>query len=412
MSRSAALAAALMAAVWGSVVSAENWPRFRGDNGDGRSEATGLPVEWTADDYLWRASLPGLGHSSPVVWEGRVYLTSADPATGEQIALCLDAAAGDEIWQKRRPAAPHPQHATNSFATPTPAVDAEAIYLAWKSGDDVHLAALGHDGDEIWEHRVARLAERHGYGTSPVVVGDVVVLDNQTADAADSEVLGFDRRTGLELWRLPRSPGKTTYATPCLRRHDERTLVLAVSMGAGVTALDPASGEAVWNALAGDLPDRCVSSPVLAGDLVLASCGSGNNGLHLIAVRCPAGTGEPQEVYRVKKGVPNIPTPLVVGDLVFLWHDRGTVSCLDVATGEPHWTRRVGGNFHSSPVLVGDAIYGISLDGQVHVLAADRTYRSLGKTDLGESVTATPAVADGRLYIRSEQTLFCLGPKP
>lgn len=400
------LAFALLLAITSAPAAAENWPRFRGPNGQGHAAAPGLPVTWTADDYAWQAALPGLGHSSPVVWEGRVYVTSADRETAEQTLLCFDAPTGAEQWRRTWAGGPHQQHRTNSFATPTPAVDADAIYLAWKAGNDVFLAARNHQGDELWRRQVAHLDEHHGFGTSPIVVGDVVVLDNQTAEAADSQIVGVDRTTGAPRWTVPCATGKTVYATPCLLRRDGRTLAVSASMGTGVTALDPQTGAVAWNALRQDLPDRCVSSPLIAGDLALVSCGSGNNGKHLIALR--TGPGEPQEIYRVTKGVPNLPMPIVTDGLMFLWHDRGIVSCYDAATGDLHWQKRIGGMFHSSPLLVDNRLYCISLAGAVHVLAASDEFTELGKTELGEPVTATPAVADGRMFIRTEQTLYCL----
>jgi outer membrane protein assembly factor BamB len=142
---------------------------------------------------------------------------------------------------------------------------------------------------------------------------------------------------------------------------------------------------------------------------VIVSCGSGNNGLHLIALR-PGANGElPQEAYRLREGVPNIPTPVVAGNLLFLWHDRGTVSCLDAATGEQHWRKRVGGHFHSSPVRIGDRIFGLSKDGDVIVLAADKEYKLLARNSLGETCQATPALAKNRIYFRTDSSLICLG---
>ena len=143
--------------------------------------------------------------------------------------------------------------------------------------------------------------------------------------------------------------------------------------------------------------------------MILASCGSGNNGLVLIAMK-PINDGQqPQEAYRLDSGVPNIPTPVVAGDLLFLWHDRGTVTCVNLATGEQYWRQRVGGRFHSSPVRVGDRLYCASLDGEVVVIAADKEYKLLARNKLDEPVQATPAVANNRIYFRTDSSLICLG---
>jgi outer membrane protein assembly factor BamB len=186
-------------------------------------------------------------------------------------------------------------------------------------------------------------------------------------------------------------------------------VVVMSSMGSGVTAYDPVTGVVVWQVLEQDLPDRCVSSPMVAAGLVIVSCGSGNNGMVMIALKPGDNGAPPTEAYRMKQGVPNIPTPIAVGDLLFLWHDRGTVSCLDAATGEPHWRKRVSGMFHSSPVRIGNRIFGLSKEGDVVVLAADKEYQLLARNSLGEPCQATPAVADGRIYYRTESSLICLG---
>jgi outer membrane protein assembly factor BamB len=391
-------------------VRADNWDRFRGPNGAGQSDATGMPTEWSETDFLWKRALPGVGHSSPVVWDGRLFVTSADPATAEQIVLAFDAHSGLPLWERRVASAPHNKHRDNSFATSTPAVDADQLYVLWLAGERVTMAAFTHDGDEVWRREVGKLDEKHGFGTSPVVVGDVVCIANETQDAADSVVVGLDRATGDIRWSVPRGSGKTVYATPCeWDSPDGRKLVLAAGMGSGLTAYDPTSGEIVWQCLENDLPDRCVSSPVVAAGLVFVSCGSGNNGLHLIAVRPGQGNEPPAEVYRLREGVPNVPTPIGAGDLLFLWHDRGTVSCFDAATGQRYWRERIGGKFHSSPVRIGDRLYCPSFDGEVVVLAADKEFQLLARNELGELCQATPAVADNRLYIRTDSSLICVG---
>jgi outer membrane protein assembly factor BamB len=388
------------------------WPRFRGPNGDGQADAAGVPSNFTEADYAWKNALPGLGHSSPVVWEDRVIVTSANVDTAELCVMCFDLATGDEKWQRRFPAATYAKHLANSFATATPAIDADAIYIAWRDGETIRLAALSHDGEDVWSTDAGHLAEVHGFGTSPMLAGDVVCLTKDTDAEADSEIVGFDRRTGERKWHTPCGAGKTSFATPTLWKTPEgRSLILMSTMGNGLTAYEPTTGDIVWNGFARDLPDRCVSSPIVAGATVLFSCGSGNNGKWLIGARLGAAEQVPVEVYRLDKSICNIPTPVVAGDLAFIWYDRGIVTCFDSATGNVHWRERVGGNFHCSPLHVDDRLFCISLDGEVIVLAADDEYKLLARHPLGEPVTATPAVADGRLLIRTEQSLICVGGK-
>jgi outer membrane protein assembly factor BamB len=403
------LAALVGVLLCGQSARAENWDRFRGPNGAGQSEAAEIPTEWTEADYLWKRPLPALGHSSPVIWDGKLFVTSGDPDSGEQIVLAFDAKSGVPLWEKRLASHTYAKHPDNSYATSTPAADAEHLYVLWRDGEKVTLAALTHDGVVVWRKQIGSLDEKHGFGTSPIVVGDTVCVANETEDANNSEMVGVDRASGDIRWRVPCGAGKTAFATPCLLEGGGRQLVVMSSMGSGVTAYDPATGEVVWQVLEKDLPDRCVSSPIVAAGLVVVSCGSGNNGLELIALRPNEDGGPPSEAYRLRQGVPNIPTPVVAGDLLFLWHDRGTVSCLDAATGEPIWRKRVSGMFHSSPVRVGKRIYGLSKDGEVVVLAAGREFKELAHNELGEPCQATPAVADGRIYFRTASSLICLG---
>jgi outer membrane protein assembly factor BamB len=391
---------------------AENWERFRGPNGAGTSDTAGIPSQWTADDYLWKSPLPGVGHSSPVIWDGRLFITSGDSATGELILLAFDANSGQSLWEERIASGKYEMHRDNSYATSTPTVDAEQLYLLWLDGERVTLGAFTHDGDEVWRRQVGTLAEKHGFGASPIVVGDMVIVINETDGAERSAVLGVDRNTGEIRWTQPRGTGKTSYATPLvLTDEDGRQLVVMSSMGSGVTAYDPATGAIAWQVLEQDLPDRCVSSPIVADGMIIVSCGSGNNGMHLVALRPGKNGSPPEEAYRLRQGVPNIPTPLAMDDLLFLWHDRGTVSCLDAATGEAHWRKRVSGMFHSSPLRIGNRIFGLSREGDVVVLAAGKEYGLIARNDLGERCQATPAVADGKLFFRTEESLICVGER-
>lgn len=387
----------------------ENWDRFRGPDGAGQSDTAGVPTEWTDADYQWKKPLPGVGHSSPVIWNGRLFVTSGEPTSGELIVLAFDAQSGKTLWERRFASHTYAMHSENSYATSTPAVDADFLYVLWLDGDRVTLAALTHDGAEVWRRQVAELIEQHGFGTSPVVIGETVCVANETENAGRSCVVGVDRSSGDIRWRVARGTGKTAFATPCMLESGGRRLLVMASMGSGVTAYDPATGEIVWQVLKHDLPDRCVSSPIVAAGLVVVSCGSGNNGVHLVALRPGTNGAPPTEAYRIRQGVPNIPTPVAAGDLLFVWHDRGTVSCLDAATGQPIWRKRVSGMYHSSPVRVGDRIFGLSKEGEVVVLAADRNYKLLARNSLGERCQATPAVADGRIYYRTEASIICLG---
>jgi outer membrane protein assembly factor BamB len=384
-----------------------NWARFRGPNGEGQSEAVAIPLQWTEADYLWKRPLPGLGHSSPVVWGQRLFVTSADPRSAEQIVMAFDANSGEPLWERRFAGDTYAQHAQNSFASSTPAVDAEHVYVLWRAGESITLAALAHDGKEAWRREVARSDEKYGFGASPVLVDGLVCVVNDIESA--SNLTGVDRLTGEIRWQVPRPNAQSAYSTPCLLvAAGGKKLLVTTSTAAGLTVFDPADGRTAWQLLEKDLPQRCVSSPIVAGGLVLVSCGLVNNGLHLIAVRPGDGGAPPSEAYRIRENVPNVPTPVVAGDLLFLWQDKGIVTCWELVTGKQIWRQRIGGNFNSSPIRVGDRIYCASREGEMIVLAASRDYKLLARFPLGEPVNATPAVAHDRLYLRTDATLMCV----
>lgn len=389
---------------------AENWERFRGPNGAGQSDDESIPSEWKSENFLWKRPLESVGHSSPVIWDGTVYITSADPETGAQLVFALDAATGEVRWRKKFDLSKYHINPQNSFASSTPAVDKEHLYLTWLDGGHATLVALTHDGNEVWRRKVGPFQEVHGYGQSPVVYGDLVYVANDSG--AESAVVAFDRRTGEERWRVRREPGITAFAAPCLldsKLGSDRKLLIASSTASGLAAIDALTGKAAWHGFEEDLTTRCVSSPVVAGGMILAACGEGGNGKMLVAVRPGNEAASPEAVYRLKQGVPQVPTPLVVGDLLFLWHDRGVVSCCELATGKQIWRERVGGDYHSSPIRLGQRILCCSEQGDAVVLAAAKEYKLLARNSLKETCIATPAVADHRLFVRSDSTLFCIG---
>jgi outer membrane protein assembly factor BamB len=391
-----------------SAASGDNWERFRGPNGAGHGTAASIPSEWSESNFLWRQSLPGMGHGSPVVWGDRLFIMSADTGSGEQIVLAFNALDGTPLWEQRFDAPSYGMHAFNSFASSTPALDARHVYVMWFADGRITLAALSHDGDEIWRRDVGPFVEKHGFGKSPVVVGDVVCVANDNEGA--SAIVAFDCASGDIRWQLPRESTVTAFATPCLLDPSaEEKLLLAVSTPTGLSAINAANGQLLWQGLADAVPQRCVCSPVVAHGMVLISSGIGGNGKYLVAARPGDSESGPTEVYRLQQNIPNVPTPVVAGDLLFLWHDRGVVSCHDVLTGDQHWRERVGGDYHSSPLTIGERIFCASRQGEMVVLAADAQFKVLARNELGAPCHATPAVAHNRLYVRTESALLCIG---
>lgn len=390
------------------------WTRFRGSNGCGIGEASGIPATWTDQDYIWKVSLPGIGFSSPVIWDDRIYLTSTIEEETTLIVLCLNTADGAVRWQRRYQTRPHPKFKANCDASATPAVDEDRLYVAWATPDEhVVLALEQRQGTELWRRDLGPFVAEDGFGTSPILAGDVVVLSNDQDPGGTSSIVALDRQTGETRWQVDRESKKATFSTPCLFEPEgERPQVIVLGCAHGITSLDPATGAKNW-ALDDIFELRTTGSPLVAAGMIFASNGAGNAGKYLVAVRPGAaeqGTG-PDVLYRISQAAPYVVTPVANWPLVFFWSDRGVVTCVDGPSGDVHWRERVGGEYLGSPVRVGDRIYSISNSGEMVVLAAAERFEVLARIDLGEPSHSTPAVAGGVMYLRTLSHLMSLGGK-
>jgi outer membrane protein assembly factor BamB len=410
---------ALALTVTASAVSAHEWTRFRGPNGSGESDAPNIPAKWTEKDYNWRVSLPGKGHSAPVLWENKLFITSGDPKTAEQIVQCFDAKAGKPLWEKRFESKPHTLHAFNTYASSTPCVDGERVYVSWSHPEALMMVALDHSGEEKWRANLGPVIGQHGHGASPIVHGELVVMANDQGDEehnGKSFLIALDRCTGDEKWRVPRKTREMAYSTPCVYKPAKSPDQLIFNSGAeGMTSIEPASGKINWTIELFD--KRSCSSPVIAGGMIFGSCGSGaGGGNYVVAVRPPDGIDRtaPEVAYKMTKAAfaPYVPGFVARGDRIFMWSDRGFASCLNAKDGEVIWQERVGGNFFGSPIRVGDRIYCIEQKGEMVVIRAGDKYELLARNPLGEPSNSTPAVAGGVMYIRTQSHLMSLGGRP
>jgi outer membrane protein assembly factor BamB len=399
-----------------AVAEAQDWTRFRGPNGTG--VATGgdaIPVEFGPADYNWTAELPGIGHSSPVLWGDKVFLLSADPDNATRYVICIRAADGKAAWIREFPSEPHHLHDRSSFASCTPAVDAERVYVAWSTPAKTTLMALDHVGETVWEKDLGTWQSQHGFGTSPIIYHDKVILFNsQQANQlkegekpGESFMMAFDRQTGKELWRTKRVSVNVCYSVPFIYEGPDGDELVCCSTGDGVFSLNPETGEENWK-LADAFTMRTVASPVLAGGNIIGSTGSGGGGNYIIGVKPGK---KPEEVFRIERKANYVPTPVVYGDLFFAWYDKGFVTCIDAKTGDVHWRERLDTAFSGSPIRVDDRMYCIDEEGVVFCVACDKQFKLLGKSDLGEPSRSTPAVSGGRMYLRTYSHLISVGGK-
>jgi outer membrane protein assembly factor BamB len=397
-----------------SGAAAQEWTRFRGPNGSGLSDAKTIPVRWTDSDIRWTAKLPGEGISSPVIWDERVFVTSAEPDSGKRHLICLRTSDGQELWRQSEAFRPYKKHAVNTFATSTPAVDAARVYQVWQSAESSALLAFTHDGAPAWKFELDSFSEGHGGGVSPIVWNDLVVLacDQQ----GPSYLVAVDRRTGEQRWKTARRSKRAGYSTPCVYRVPGRQdELIFTEWQHGITGLDPQTGNVRWEIdCFGKQTERAIASPLVVGEVIFGTCGFVTSDKHCVAVRPSESGGKShvKELFRIEKAAPHLPTPLAYNGRLFLWTEKGIVSSVQLDDGDVVSTRRIGGNYSASPICIDGRLYAVSDDGEVVVLKADDSLEELARNPLNEASRATPAVSGGRLYLRSMSQLFCIGGAP
>src|SRR5438045_1439617 len=418
---------AAIAAILVSTTAAQEWTRFRGPNGTGESETSTIPASWAEKDVNWRIELPGGdGHSSPVLWGDKLFILSGDRATATRYVLCINAKDGKEIWRRVYPGVTHKLHPNSSYASVTPAVDAERIYVAWSDPDFTRLMALDHKGNEVWTLNLGSWISQHGFGCSPMLYQDMVVLNCSQEDAKlagaplpkETFIVAVEQSTGKIRWRTDRKIDSASFSVPTVRQNEAGQDELLVNTQAeGLFGLDPQTGKENWSLPV--LSMRSVSCPLYVAGLVFGTTGSGGGGHYLVAVKPGK---EPVEEYRIKNAPTGqqsvsiasyVGTPVCRGNLMFIFEDRqGHGSCIDAATGKVLWFKpRLGQMFFGSPVRAGDKIFVVDTEGTVICIAADKEFKELGRTELKELSRSTPAIAGGRMYVRTVSHLLSVGGK-
>jgi outer membrane protein assembly factor BamB len=389
----------------------QEWCRFRGPNGTGESDAATIPSTWTAKDYNWRIALAGIGHSSPVVWGDRIFVTSAREEDGTWIVLCLRASDGSIVWKKSYPSSAYRKNRLTSYATSTPVVDKDRLYTTW--GTPAAYTVLAFDqqnGGEVWRRDLGPFVAQHGFGASPILFDNLLIVPND--QDGQSFVIALDRATGETRWSVKRRATEAAYSTPIVIQPAGGPSQLILTGGTqGVSSYDPLTGNTNWELNV--LKDRVVGSPTLAAGMIIAGFGEGGGGRQLFAIK-PGDADKnikPKVVHEFHGSLPYVPISVARGELLFLWSDAGVVTCADVPTGIIHWRERVGGKFFGSPIRVADRLYCMSCAGKMVVLAAAKQYELVGQIDLEEPSHSTPAVADGIMYLRTFSHLISLGGK-
>lgn len=412
-----------------SAYSATDWARFRGPNGSGIAETTGLPAVVDDSTTIWKVPT-GRGWSSPVLWGDMVVIT-AETAANKREVIAFSVKDGKELWHHEQTFVPHNLHKTyNTFASSSPFIDAERVYVNWSSGTDIQALALDHKGKLVWHNdHVADYIHEHGTGVSALVVDGIMIVRSEFDVEKNGKDLttspeqknwkscfvGLDAKTGKQAWKLDLPNCLNTFSTPVVRdlpggAHE----VICSNTGSGVMGIDPLKGKINWQHNPG-YSQRSLGSGVLSDEFYFCTFGSGGGGKEIAALSL--GTGKPSPVqYEGTKGLPYVPSPLVIGDLMYLLGDGGILRCVEFKTGKAIYEERVEGvqgsaKFFSSPVSADGKIFCASQQGDLIVIKAGPKFEKLAASKLDGPVNSVPAIGDKRLYVRTATSLYCIGAK-
>jgi outer membrane protein assembly factor BamB len=432
-----------------SQAAAQNWPQFRGPEGDGIALGASHPEKWSADENVaWKTAIPGVGWSQPILWGDKIFLTTAisdqakrpkpgDWSPGEAgmitaifgnyrrppaidyrwVVLCLDRASGKILWEQTAQAGkpPIPIHAQNSYATETPATDGERIIVSFGM---VGVFCYDFEGKLLWSKNLGTFPTQMDWGTgsSPIIHGDLVFIqcDNDKA----SFLAALDKKTGDEVWRVNREE-RSNWCTPLIWKNETRR-ELVVGGGTKMRSYEPASGKLLWEM---DASGRCATSPVATAKLLYVDSGDRQTGQRgMLAAIKPGGTGDitPADnaangefvAWSVSFSGHPVASPIVVNDCLFLLTQSSyIVTCFDANTGKQHYRQRLPGaaGLTASPWAAQGKVFCLDQSGQTFILAAEPTFKVLGTNKLAEEMFwASSALAGESLLLRGIDHLYCV----
>jgi len=392
-----------------SAANAENWPGWRGPTRNGLSSETDVPLRWTDEQGVkWKIPVPGSGISNPIIWGDRVIVTAADgPKQIELHVICFAVDDGRELWHQRLwGTAPTRYHANkSSMATPAPVTDGQHIFAFFGTGD---VFCFDMEGRLQWQRSLAEeygvFENRFAASSSPVVFKESVLL--QCDHYGNSYAIALDKKTGENRWKVDRPEAWLSWASPQLVPVDADTAELVLAGSHKVDAFDPNTGEHLWTV--GGMRRECIPTPVYGHGFIYAV--SGPKGPTL-AIR-PGGRGDVSETHvqwQNNRGAPFVPSAILVGDHYYLIDDAGIATCLDAHSGKRMWQKRLSARFTASPVAAAGRVYFMSEEGETIVIdATAKKYRQLASNSLNEPTFASPAISQGRIFLRTSKHLYCI----
>ena len=417
-----------------------NWPQWRGPGGSGVSQEKNLPDDWSnTKNVQWKTEIPGRGHSSPIIWGTKLFLTTSiegpivpgakavthirrgqeyrhpDSVGGDHSytlrILCLDRETGKILWEKTayEGTVHDDRHRKNTFASATPVTDGKYV---WTLFDAVGVYCYDFAGKLVWKASLGKIAKMGmGNGMSPVLYENLLILQCDQEDGGpDSFIVALDKLTGKEVWRAARTQRKT-WATPVLVRTQQRTELIA-SGAESTVSYDPATGKELWHS--DGVVSHAIPSAVAGHGMVFVSGGSSGQPKLAIGIRLGGSgnlTGTPFVVWKHNKGTAYVPSPILYGDYLYLMTDGGIITCLDAKTGQVKYEGGrvpVPATFTSSPVAFEDKVMVTSEDGDTFVIRAGPVFEVIRVNSIGEPIYASIAIGAGKLFIRGEKHLYCI----
>jgi len=405
-------AAALAATVLAATAFAEEWPAWRGPRGDGTSTETGVPVSWSAtENVVWKTPIPAVGHSSPVVWGDRVFVTTCIEKEEKRMLLAVDRRTGLVLWDRTVLVAPlETKNSLNSHASGTPATDGRHVWVTFQEFPKVQVVCYTVEGQEVWRVSPGELHSVHGFCSSLIPYKDMIIL-NADQDAQlpkRAYIVALDKATGRERWRIDRPNRVRSYGPPTVFEAAGK-MQMVLSGSECVASYDPDTGAPHW--LIDGPTQQFVASLVFTDGLFMMT--GGFPSLHILGIR-PDGAGNVTDTHvawhlRDRKIVSYVPSPIAAGKHFFVVSDAGQATCLEAQTGKVVWSEKLGSHHSPSPVSAAGNLYFLDDDGTTHVVRAGPTFEKVATNPLGEDCRASPAVSRGQIFIRGWHHLYCIG---
>jgi outer membrane protein assembly factor BamB len=387
-------------------VLAENWPGWRGPRGDGTSLEKNVPVHWSStENIVWKVPIPGKGHASPIVWDNRIFVVTALEKQKQRILLCLEREKGKVLWQRVILESPlERKNALNSYASSTPVTDGEKVYVSFLDRDKMFVAAYDFEGNKVWEVRPGVFSSIHGYCSSPVLWKDKVIVNGDHDGPAYIVVL--EQATGRTIWKTPRPNMTRSYCAPVIYHIDGRNQMI-LSGSKCVASYDPDTGKQHW--IIDGPTEQFVASLVYNGELLFMTCGFPD--LFMQGIR-PDGRGNVTDthvVWQKDRDCSYVPSPVAAGPYFLVVSDSGVATCLKAKTGETLWRQRLEGKHSPSLVVAAGLVYFLSDRGVMTVVRPGPQYEVVARNELGEQTRASPAISNGRMFLRGVENLYCIG---